>query len=106
MGSESTAVHPPADSEVLVSSDFTGSNTEKIDKLVATIIELRTTLRFCFAIIGIGFPFMIGLLTFLVVQSFSTSSKVDRLSDQISMMKTDYERLSQRLEKIERPSRP
>ena len=27
--------------------DFSGTNTEKIDKLVATIIELRTTLRLC-----------------------------------------------------------
>lgn len=62
-----------------MSTDFTGTNSEKIDKLVATIIELRTTLRICFTIIGIGFPLMVGLLTFLVVQSFSTASKVDRL---------------------------
>ena len=49
---------------------------------------------------------MIGLLTFLVAQFFATSSKVNRLADQITIMKTDYERLSQRLEQIERPSRP
>jgi hypothetical protein len=93
-----------------MASDFSGTNSEKIDKLVAAIIELRTTMRLCFAIIGIGFPLIIGLLTFLVVQSFSTSAKVDRLSDrmsdQISAMKSDYEKLSQRIDRLERPGRP
>ena len=51
-----------------MSTDFSGTNSEKIDKLVVATIELRTTLRICFAIIGIGFPMMIGLLTFLVIQ--------------------------------------
>lgn len=79
-----------------MASDFTGTNTEKIDKLVASIIELRTTLRICFGIIGVGFPLMIGLLTFLVVQSFSTAAKVDRLNDQIVT-------INERLSKLERP---
>ncbi len=47
-----------------MATDFTGTNSEKIDKMVATIIELRTTLRICFAIIGVGFPLMIGLMYF------------------------------------------
>lgn len=67
-----------------MASEFTGTNTEKIDKLVATIIELRTTLRICFAIISVGFPIIVGLLTFLVAQSLSTTSKVDRLNDQFA----------------------
>ena len=80
-----------------MSTDFTGSNSDKIDKLVATIVELRTTSRICCAVIGIGFPLMVGLLTFLVAQSFSTSSKVDRLSDQIAATRNDYGRLADRL---------
>ena len=89
-----------------MSTDFTGTNPEKIDKLVATVIELRTTIRICFAIIGIGFPLMIGLLTFLVVQSFSSSSKIDRLNDQISAVRGDYARLADRLDRLERGGRP
>jgi uncharacterized membrane protein YbhN (UPF0104 family) len=81
--------------------DFTGTNTEKIDKLVATIIDLRTTLRICFATIGVGFPVTVGLLTFLVVQSFSTASKVDRLNDQIAIVRSDYARLAERLDRLE-----
>lgn len=86
-----------------MATDFTGTNTEKIDKLVATIIELRTTIRICFGIIGVGFPFMIGLLTFLVVQSFSTASKVDRLNDRIATLEASFERMNERLRKLESP---
>jgi uncharacterized membrane protein YbhN (UPF0104 family) len=87
-----------------MASDFSGTNSEKIDKLIATVIELRTTLRICFAIIGIGFPLMVSLLVFLVLQSFSASSKVDRLSDQITTIRSDYARLDERLNKLERPT--
>ena len=89
-----------------MSTDFTGSHSDKIDKLVATIVALRPTVRICFAIIGIGFPLMVGLLTFLVAQSFSTSSKVDRLSDQIAATRKDDTRLAERLDCLERPGRP
>jgi hypothetical protein len=67
-------------------TDFTGTNTEKVDKLIASIIELRTTVRLCLAAVGIGVPLMIGLLTFLVAQSFSTAAKVDRVGDRIDRL--------------------
>lgn len=89
-----------------MATDFTGTDSEKIDKLIVTIIELRTTLRICFAIIGVGFPTMIGLLSFLVVQSFSTSAKVDSITDQIAIVKVDYSRISERLERREKASHP
>ena len=89
-----------------MSSDFTGNNSERIDKLIVTVVELRTTVRICLAVIGIGFPMMVGLLTFLVLQSFGTAAKIDRLNDQITAVRGDYERLSARLERLERPVRP
>lgn len=82
-------------------TDFSGTNTEKIDKLVAAIIELRTTLRICLVVISVGFPLMVGLLTFLVAQSFSTAAKVERLTDQITILKADFEKMSDRLSKLE-----
>lgn len=78
-----------------MATDITGSNSDKIDKLVATIVELRTIVRICFGIIGAGFPLMIGLLTFLVVQSFVPSARLDRMADR-------YDTLSARIEQIER----
>ena len=66
-----------------MATDLTGTNTEKVDKLVGAIVEMRTTVRLCLAAIGIGVPLMIGLLTFLVTQSFSTAAKVDRVGDRI-----------------------
>jgi hypothetical protein len=89
-----------------MSIDFTGSNSEKIDKLVGTIIELRTTMRICFAVVGLGFPLIVGHLTFLVAQSFSTLAKVDRLSDQIAATRNDDLRLAERQDRLERPNRP
>lgn len=99
-----------------MSSDFSGTNTEKIDKLVATTIELRTTLRICFAVVGIGFPLMVGLLVFLVVQSFSTAAKVDRLNetstkfdrltDQLATVRSEYVRLAERMDRLDRSARP
>lgn len=69
--------------EAAMATDFTGTNTEKIDKVVGAVVELRTTVRLCLAAVGLGMPLILGLLTFLVVQSFSTSAKVDRLSDRL-----------------------
>ncbi len=67
-------------------TDLTGTNTEKVDKLIASIIELRTTVRLCLAAVGIGVFLMIGLLTFLVSQSFSTAAKLDRVGDRIDRL--------------------
>ena len=89
-----------------MSIDFSGINSDKIDKLVVRIIVLRTTLRICFAVIGLGFPLMIGLPTFLVVQSFSTAAKIDRLDDQITAARGDYSRLTERVDRLERTGRP
>ncbi|MBX9623947.1 MAG: hypothetical protein K2X82_09080 [Gemmataceae bacterium] len=72
--------------------DFTGTNSEKVDKVVGAVVELRTTVRLCLAAVGLGLPLVIGSLTFLVAQSFSTAAKVDRLGDRI-------DHLEQRLSK-------
>ena len=75
-----------------MTADFTGTNTEKTDKLVVSIVELRTTVRSCLAAVGVGVPLMIGLLTFLVVQSFSTAGKLDRVSDRIDQIERNAKR--------------
>jgi hypothetical protein len=75
-----------------MATDFSGTNTEKVDKVIGAVVELRTTVRLCLAAVGIGLPLIIALLSFLVLQSFSTSAKVDRLSDRI-------DRVEQRLVK-------
>lgn len=84
--------------------EFSGTNTERIQKLVATMIDLGVTLRMCFGLIGVGVPLMLGLLIFLVVQSLSASAKIDRLSDQIAHVRSDYEKLDDRLKKLEQSS--
>ena len=89
-----------------MSGDFTGTDSGKIDKLVAAMVEIKAALRFCLMIVGfgfgIGFPLMVGLLTFLVTQSFSTSAKVDRLADRIGVVRDDHTRITDRLDRLER----
>ena len=65
--------------ELFVAADFIGTNTEKVDKVVDALIELRTTVRLCLATVGFGVPLIIAILAFLVLQSFNTAAKVDRL---------------------------
>lgn len=67
----------------------TTSNQYEADKMVGSIVELRTTMQHCLAAIGIGVPLMIVLLSFLVVQSFSTSAKVDRLGDRLERVERE-----------------
>ena len=66
--------------------------TQKVDNLVGTVIEMRTTVRRCLAAVGLGLPLIIGLLTFLVVHSSSTAAKADRPGD--------------RTDRIEHPAKP
>lgn len=69
-----------------MATDFVGTNTEKVGKVVGAVVELRSTIRHCLAAVGIGLPLMIGRLTFLVVQSPSIFAKLDRLTDQNDRM--------------------
>jgi hypothetical protein len=82
--------------------DLAGTNTEKIEKLVATVIELRTTVRICLGVIGITFPLLLGPMTFLVVKSFDTSAKLDRLTDQMTRMEKRVDEINDRVNKLER----
>ena len=77
--------------------DFTGTNSEKIDKLVSASIELRTTMRLCMAITGVSFPLLAGLVAFLVVQSFTVSARVDRLTEQSALTAGRVERQGEQL---------
>ena len=98
-------------------NDFSGTNTERIDKLVAAVIEMRTTLRIFAVATTIFAPMMMGLISFFVVQTFTsaaqiakssdqTSAQIAKVSDQIAAMRSDYVKLAERLDRLERPTRP
>lgn len=75
-------------------TDPCGTNPHQIDKLVGTFDEIRNPLRLCMAALGVGLPVIVGLLIFLVTQSFSMSAKLDRLSDRIDATHADPPRAS------------
>lgn len=87
--------------ETVMATDFTGTNTEKVDKVVGAVVELRTTVRLCLAAVGFGMPLVIGLLTFVVVQSFGMSAKIDRLGDRIDRVEQRMNAVEQRLSAVE-----
>jgi len=51
---------------------------------------------------GVSFPLMVLLMTFLVTEVFPTSGKIDRLTDHVSNLERQVDNLQVRLEKIER----
>ncbi|MBX9582622.1 MAG: hypothetical protein K2X87_20130 [Gemmataceae bacterium] len=66
--------------------DFTGTNTEKTDKLIAAVVEQRTTLRLFLFAVGLGLPLVVGLQVSVVVESFRTTAKLDRLADRVDRL--------------------
>ena len=82
--------------------DFSGTNTEKIDKLVTAVIELRSTLRLCFYIMGVSFPLLVMLFAFLVTEVYKCSGKVDRLMDQSARVERDISSINERLTKLDK----
>src|SRR4051794_16845171 len=85
-----------------MATDFAGTNTERIDKVVGAVIELRTTVRLCLAAVGVGMPLALGLLTFLVAESFGATAKAERLGDRIDALEKKVDRLGDRLDTLEK----
>jgi hypothetical protein len=54
-----------------MADDFTGTNSDKIDKLITAVVELRatlrTTIRITAGILAIGVPALIAFGAYLVV---------------------------------------
>ena len=66
-----------------MADDLTGTNTEKIDKLVSAVVEIKTTIRVTAWMVGFTLPFLVALLGFLVVRSYETSAKLDRMDERL-----------------------
>jgi hypothetical protein len=78
-----------------MADEFTGTNTEKIDKLIAAVVELKTTVRIGTWLVGLSLPFLVALVTVLVAKTFEMSSRLDRVDGRL-------DRMDERLGRIER----
>jgi hypothetical protein len=89
---------------------LSGTNTEKIDQLIAAVAPLRTTIRLCLAgvglLLGLGLPIVIGLTVFLVTQTFQHSARLERLAERLGRIEKTLDRLDERLGRIEKPAKP
>jgi hypothetical protein len=70
------------------------------------VVEIRVMMRFCLAMVFVGCPLVIGMPVFLVLQSFQTSAKIDHLVSPIVKLQGDYDRLSERVLKLEQAGHP
>ncbi len=77
---------------------YTGTNTEKIEKVTVDLVEIKTTLKICAWIAGVSAPFLLGLGAFLVSKVYETSTKIDRLTYRLEVRIHDIELRTSRIE--------
>ncbi len=64
--------------------DFTGTATEKTDKLVAAVVKITTTLEILKWVVVICFPAVVAFNAFVIARVYETAAKVDRLGDRVN----------------------
>ena len=77
---------PTAPGGTDVGDDFTGTNSEKIDKLIGRVMEMRATLRSIYLIAVLFVPSIIGLFGYLVIHGHSLALRVERQAEKIEQV--------------------
>ncbi len=80
---------------------YTGTNTEKIEKVIVDLVEIKTTLKICAWIAGVSAPFLLGLGAFLVSKVYETSTKIDRLTYRFDAIERRMDSLEKRMAFVE-----
>ena len=84
-----------------MATDFAGTHSERIDKLTGSHVELRTMVRVSAAAIVLLFPVTIGLVSYLVVDSFRTSAKIDVLDVRMNRVKAELKSIDERVDSMD-----
>jgi tRNA(Phe) wybutosine-synthesizing methylase Tyw3 len=82
-----------------MATDYSGTNTKRIDKLITDVVEIKTTLRMCSWVIGISVPFLVGLNVFLVARGYDNAAKLDRMQDRMERIEKAIDKLQEQSEK-------
>jgi hypothetical protein len=75
---------------------------EKLDTLIAMVVELRTSVRYCSYAIAVGISVVVLLMSFALAGVIQTTDDVDRLSEQTASIEKQTEHMNLRLGKIQR----
>ena len=81
-----------------MATDFVGTNSEKTDKIIVALVELRTTVRLLLAAVGLGTPLVVGFSAFLVVQSYRAEANLERLSERTGALTGQVNALTARVD--------
>jgi uncharacterized protein HemX len=79
--------------------DITGTNTEKIDKLAAAVIELRATGRIIAFAMVLLVPIMAGGIGYLVSQNGTMSQRLAALEERTGQIEKRLEERTAQIEK-------
>ncbi len=83
-----------------MATDFSGTNTERTDKLVVALVELRTTVRLMLAAVSLVGPVMVGILSFLYVQASETNVKLERLYERVDANAARLDRVAEKVDRL------
>ena len=82
-----------------MSLDLTGTNSERIDKLIVAFVdfraEVRTMLRVAFWMTTVGIPLLVGLCVWLVTQSFGADARLEQNRVQLARVDNQVSKLEQ-----------
>jgi hypothetical protein len=80
--------------------DITGTNTEKIDKLAAAVIELRATGRIVAFAMVLLVPIMAGGIGYLISQNSTTATRLAALDERTSQIEKRLDRIEAKIDKL------
>jgi hypothetical protein len=80
--------------------DITGTNTEKIDKLAAAVIELRATSRIGAFAQVLLVPIMAGGIGYLVSQNGTTATRLAGLDERSAQVEKRLDRIETKIDKL------
>ena len=84
-----------------MATDFSGTNTERIDKLAAAVVDIRAEMRVIKAVFVIVFPFLVLFCGFLATESYRASSRLDRSGDRLDRIEHTLEKIEGRFDRFE-----
>lgn len=92
---------PAAPESPPVADDFSGTNSEKIDKPVAAVTDLRANVRIFYWASGVALPALFGLMAYVVLTLGALNTKVEATGVRVGLLEARFDRLEARVDKLE-----
>jgi septal ring factor EnvC (AmiA/AmiB activator) len=88
-----------------MADDFTGTNSEKIDRLVSRVLVMEATLRVISRAAVVFVPSIIGLFCYLVINNHTLALRMERQAEKVEQIEKRLDKFEQRLDALEKQQR-